>query len=746
MLIAYIGFCLDNQMTEIAITDSQTISNLLNDAYTNRIHNLKRSILLANKALVLSEKAGNTSLIGKSLNQLSLFYMIRGAYKQAVQMAKQAIRCFEELEDERGIADAKYNIAGAYYKTDNYHLGLVYLFDSLIIYRKFDDYHNQARTHKSLGTIYEYFGDRKNAIRAYENAIDAARKVKDINLVSNVYNPLSGIYLKQKKTAKALRIIEQSIAMKTKTGDVRGLAFALYGRGKVYIAMGRFAEAESDLMNAIEIHTNAGEKLGLGMAYHKMGALYIEMQALDKAREFLKKGLSFSSKYNIAITKFKCSYLLYKISKLENKLETSLVYLELYLQQKEAVINTQTLKVIENYELIAKMESMEKGVKLQKERAAIIEKQERAEQAARMKQDFLSTMSHEIRTPLNAVTTITALLTEKADSDDSLLESLKFASNNLLLVINDILDFTKLDTCNIQIEYAPCMIYELLGRIIKTYNSLAHKKNIRLVLKADKNLADCYELDETKLSQILGNLISNAIKFTEQGKVELRVQKISSYKNTDELNFTIADTGSGIKEEHFEDIFESFSQPNSITTRKQGGTGLGLAIVKKLAELYGSTIQIKSSIGAGSEFSFKLKLKSCETPHKSVPKLSGGLKGKTVLLAEDNLINAMVARKLLANWGVISEHAVNGAEAVAKSKNTVFDFILMDIHMPEMNGFDATVNIRDDKNPNAQTPVFALTADITAESNTDYKGYFNGFLRKPIEIERLYDALMQASV
>ncbi|RYU87991.1 tetratricopeptide repeat protein [Mucilaginibacter terrigena] len=734
-------------MEAIAITDSQAITTLLDDAYVNRIHNLKHSIKLANEALLLSRKNDYKILIGKSLNQLSLFYMIRGAYKRSVQMAKQAITYFEDLKDERGVADAKYNIAGAYYKTDNYHLGLIYLFESLATYRKFDDYHNQARTHKSLGTIYEYFGDRKNAIRAYENAIDAARKVKDINLVSNVYNPLSGIYLKQKKTAKALRIIEQSIAMKAKTGDIRGLAFALYGRGKVYTVMGRFQEAENDLKNAIEIHINAGEKLGLGMAYHKMGALYIEMGKLDKARDVLKKGHSFSTKYNIAITKFKCSYLLYRISKMQGKLESSLAYLELYLHQKEAVINTQTLKVIENYELIAKMESMEKEARLQKERAAIMEKQERAEQAARMKQDFLSTMSHEIRTPLNAVTTITSLLTQKAgEREDDLLESLKFASNNLLLVINDILDFTKLDTGKVQIESVPCMFNGLLGRIIKTYNSLAHKKGIQLLLTGDTTLNECYELDETKLSQILGNLISNAIKFTDHGHVKVIVEKVNSAGGFDELKFSVADTGSGISEEFFDEIFESFSQPKSITTRKQGGTGLGLAIVKKLTELYGSEVKVKSTVGVGSVFSFTLKLKPADAPGKIAAKTSAGLQGKTVLLAEDNLINAMVARKLLSNWGIISEHAADGLQAVEKSKTKAFDFILMDIHMPEMNGFDATANIREAQNPNAKTPVFALTADITAEGNKEYKDFFTAFLRKPIEIDRLYEALLQASV
>ena len=731
------------EATGIAVFSA--INQLLDDAYTNRVHNLKYSIKLANEALLLSRKYNEKALIGKSLNQLSLFYMIQGGYKRSVNMAKEAIRFFEELHDDRGIADAKYSIAGVYYKTDNYHLGLICLFDCLKIYRKYEDHHNQARTLKSLGTIYEYFGDPKNAVRSYEAAIESARKVKDLNLVSNAYNPLSGIYLKQWKVEKALRVIQDAISIKSKTGDIRGLAFAFYGRGKIYALTGRLQEAEKDFKNAIEIHINAGEKLGLGRSYQKMGELYIAMGRLDKAKLILQKCLDFSNRYTIAIIRFKCNYLLYQVSKMENDTVKSLEYLELYLHQKEAVINTQTFTVIENYELLTKLESMEKEAKLQKEREAIEEKQKRAEQSARMKQEFLSTMSHEIRTPLNAVTTITSMITAKSAYDEELRESLKSASNNLLLVINDILDFTKLDSGKVEIENRPCAFNDLLGRVIKTYNSLAHKKGIELVLQLGDGLSEGYHLDETKLSQILGNLISNAVKYTDTGNVILQVKKLSAEEDIDTLHFMVRDTGTGIHEEHFEEIFETFSQPKAITTRKQGGSGLGLAIVKKLTGLYGSTVTVKSKIGIGSEFTFDLKLKQARIPGRAVPMSAVGLKGKTVLLAEDNMINAMVARKLLANWGIVSEHAVNGIEAVEKAKLKIFDFILMDIHMPEMNGFDATEQIRLNGGLNKGTPVFALTADITAESNEDYKNYFTGFLRKPIEIDRLYLALLHAT-
>jgi len=720
------------------------VLSLLNRAYSCRVNNLKQSISLAKKALNMSREADVPSLIGKSLTQLSLFYMIRGKYKRAISSANEAISYFQKLGDEQGIADAQYSIAGVYYKTDNYHLGLMHLIDSLVIYRKFNDHHNQARVQKALGTIYEYFGDRKNAIRAYEASIEEAKKVKDQDLIANVYNPLSGIYIKQNKINKATELIEKSIAVKTASGDLRGLAFAIYGRGKINMALQQWEAAEHDFQKALEIHKEMGERLGLGMAYCKLGSLYVKTGQLNKAKHILETALQFSTKYNIIYIKFKCNHQLYRVYKLEKNTERSLEYLENYLNEKESVINAQTLKIIENYELITKVESMKKSSQLAEERALILQNQERAENTARVKQNFLSTMSHEIRTPLNAVITITSLLNERVEpSEKQLLDSLKFASNNLLMIINDILDFTKLDAGKVQLDLRSCSLTALMKCLVEIYRNMAEVKGLEIELTVDKRIANIYELDETKLSQILNNLISNAIKFTNKGTISIDLKHISSQSGCDILRFSVTDTGLGIPAEFYNELFDSFSQPKAVTTRKEGGSGLGLAIVKKLVELHQSQIYFHSELNRGSTFYFDIILKKANHLYKPPVKHLNQLQNKVVLLADDNMINAMVARKLLSNWGISADHAVNGLDAIEMAKNKAFDFILMDIHMPEMNGFDATVHIRN--NLNITTPIFALTADITAENHEEYTSYFTGFLRKPIEIDKLYDALLGVS-
>lgn len=534
--------------------------------------------------------------------------------------------------------------------------------------------------------------------------------------------------------------------MKIKTGDTRGMAFSLYGRGKVFLKQKKYPLAEVDLKESLEIQLNVGDRLGTGMAYHRLGVLYMEMGHLEMAKSIIRTALSFSNTYNIVIIKFKCNHLLYQIYKLENNPVKALEYLELYLAQKEGVINTQTLKIIENYDLITKMESLEKEAKMQKETALIIEKKDRAEQSARVKQDFLSTMSHEIRTPLNAVITISAMLKDKSDEEEQqLLDALRFASNSLLAIINDILDFTKLDTGKVEIENRPCNFIRLLQNIKQTYKNLAIKKGLALDLKIDEQIASAYECDELKIAQIIGNLVGNAIKYTDTGHVLLEINLISEGSELDTIRFTVTDTGVGIPENYWDQMFDSFSQPKSITTRKQGGSGLGLAIVKKLVALHGSEVNFQSTMGKGSVFYFDVKLKKCTAPPTVNAQRSVQLKNKTVLLAEDNMINAMVATKLLSNWGITTSHAKNGLEAVELAKEITFDYILMDIHMPEMNGFDAAYQIRNHQNPNTKTPIFALTADITAELEKEYTGYFNDFLRKPIEINKLYAALAAAA-
>jgi signal transduction histidine kinase/ActR/RegA family two-component response regulator len=733
-------------MTQLSLSQIEAkILGLLDEAFAIRVNNLKQSIVFTLEALELSKQICNQSLIAKSFSRLAFYYMIQGDYKQSIALANNAEAIYELLDDEVGLADAKYTIASIYYKSDNLQQGLKYLLECLVIFTKHNDYLSKAKAYKSLGVIYEYFGDVDSAREVYKSAIEAAEKIADVNMMTNVYNPLSGLYLNEGKVEEAMNLIQKSIGLKTESEDIRGLAFAYYGRGKVYAKTRDYQLAENDYKKAIDIHIQMGEKLGQGIAFQKLAVLYFEQERFEDSKEFAFKALEFSIIYKSRMVKTKASYLLYEIFKKQQNLQDALTYLEVHHTELQANVHSQTFQIIDSYKMIHNMAAKALEDKLDVEKNEILEKKNKAELLAKAKQDFLSNMSHEIRTPLNAVTTITTLLKERADKEDQqLLESLKFSSNNLMLLINDILDFTKLETDKIQLENRPANIKDLLSNIKNTYESLAKEKGLELTLDVDDKIGEVFEIDEMKLAQILGNLINNAIKFTEKGSVGVAVKYIDSTIDAAILKFNVTDTGIGIPEDFLGEIFDTFTQPKSVTTKKQSGSGLGLAIVKKLTALYGSEVTIQTQIGKGSTFSFELVLKIADKKVVSYQKINLQLNELKVLLVEDNKINMLVATKLLSRWGVLADCAVNGNDALEKAIQKKYDIILMDIHMPELNGYDATKQLRKSNSVNRSTPIYAFTADVVANVQTEYVQYFDGFLRKPIEVDELYATLSSA--
>ncbi|WP_452598886.1 tetratricopeptide repeat protein, partial [Pontimicrobium sp. MEBiC01747] len=583
-------------MTIKNLQSTDTIKLLLEDAYYERTSNIENSIKTANRALKMSKALGNNVYIGKSLNQLALYHMIISDFEQSKNYSKEAISYFSPINDEQGIADANYSIGSIHYKTNNYHVGLKYLLESLRIYRKYNDFPSQSKVEKAIGTIYEYMGDHDNAFKSYKSSIKIARKIPDLNLETNVCNNLSGLLLKKKRPKYAMQVIEHSIKSKKLTNDIRGLGFAIYGRGKVFFAIQEYEKAKADFLTAINIHKDTIENLGASMGLHKLGVLYYKLGRLEEAIDVLEESLQLSLKYNISMIKIKNYHILYLIYKQNGNTEKALKYLEIYLSEKEAVINTQTLKVMEDYDLINKMNKLENEAELQRVKQKNIDKKNRAEKrSVALKQQFLSIMSHEIRTPLNAITTIVSILEKKVKGENKeLLDSLQFASNNLINIVNDILDFTKLDSRKAKLELDNSNLYKLCNKIANLHLNVAQSKGLDIVLENNISENQNYLIDETKMTQILSNLINNAIKFTDKGGVTISAELIEEQESYDVIKLSVKDTGEGILEKDITEIFESFSQVKPIMTRKQGGTGLGLAIVKRLVKLHGSQIKVKS--------------------------------------------------------------------------------------------------------------------------------------------------------
>jgi PAS domain S-box-containing protein len=379
---------------------------------------------------------------------------------------------------------------------------------------------------------------------------------------------------------------------------------------------------------------------------------------------------------------------------------------------------------------------------------ALQEAKVKAEEATKAKTQFLSMMSHEIRTPLNGILGITNILLSENPRQDQLenLNLLKFSGENLLSIINDILDFSKVESGKMVLEHIQFNLRELVDQTVRLLHDRAIRNGLDLRMNLDNDIPAFVMGDPVRLGQVLNNLLGNAIKFTERGFVEISIQVVERNEDRHHLRISIKDTGIGIPEDKLDTVFERFSQASPDTMRKYGGTGLGLSITKKILQLMDSEIHLTSRLGQGSEFSFDITFTESAEPITKIPetvehiKLSGN-----ILLVEDNNVNQAVARKFLSKWGFTIVVAENGAEAVKAATSKAFDLILMDLHMPVMDGYEATRKIRSMGTLYFHdVPIIALTADVSREIKSNVKSSgMTDILEKPFKPGELYDILQK---
>ena len=375
---------------------------------------------------------------------------------------------------------------------------------------------------------------------------------------------------------------------------------------------------------------------------------------------------------------------------------------------------------------------------------------EKAEQASLVKSQFLSVMSHEIRTPMNAVIGLSHFLMEENPRPDQLenLKTLQFSAENLMALINDILDYNKIDSGKVELERTTFDLRNVVHRIVHSHSFQANEKNLRLSCEIDEAIPETLIGDPLRLGQVINNLVSNSVKFTEKGFVRISISRENVKNGKTEIKFRFEDSGIGIPDSKKKSIFEAFTQASSSTTRKYGGTGLGLAIVKRLVELYGGNITLSDRTGGGSVFEFLIPFDEVIQPklvsENSFSSSSKSLEKASILVAEDNVVNQILIRKFLTKWNAGQLFiAGDGKEALEIFEQHSFDLVLLDLQMPELDGFEVANSIRKNMDQKkSQIPILALTAasynEVKEELN---QAGFDDFIPKPFSPEVLYEKI-----
>ncbi|MCX6249841.1 MAG: tetratricopeptide repeat protein [Bacteroidetes bacterium] len=730
------------------------------------------------QSLKINEETGNKSGITSSLNRLGLIYYSLSEYAKALDYYQKSLRMARESGDNTAMQDVMINLGDIYQKQHDYPKTLDYFNQALKINQAIGNKTGCARALNAIGYVYRLKKDFVKTHQYSEEAVKYYESDGNKQAMAAELEDIGDLYRQEAEYPKALKYLFKALRLQKELNDKRSVSYN-YGviaytyfliatdRNKTILnklfAGNKPAAIKRSLTyvdSSVAIQKELGDLYLLQDTYISTSQCLEQIGDYKGALEFYKNYITIrDSVFNLEKDK-KLTQLSMKFEfdkkqatdSLQHAVENNLNQLRLQKQKTftyagfigMALVAFLLFVVFRNYN-----NQRKSNLRLHAAQKEILEQKERAEQSEKFKQQFLANMSHEIRTPMNAVMGMTNLLIDKDPRSDQqhYLEGIKKSSDILLHIINDILDLSKIESGKMELEKTDFSLRQTIEQVIVTLRHKADEKGLYLLSDIDGRIPDVLIGDPVRLNQIILNLAGNAIKFTEKGSVQIKgILASGDPSSVMNIRFLVIDTGIGIPEDKLETVFESFRQVNASDTRKYGGTGLGLSISRQLVELYGGEIKIESVEGAGTTFSFALNFQTGSAErllqHTSSQANMDGriLNGLKILIADDNEYNRIVAYDTLKSKADVEiESASNGHEAIELLKLHDFDVVLMDVQMPEMNGFEATRLIRTNlPSPKKDIPIIALTASVLrTDLDKCRQAGMNSYIPKPFNASQL---------
>lgn len=722
------------------------------------------STLLVGHAQQINDADLNEVTLGEKIDQAKNLEK-RGDYIGALNNLESALDIASKLEDKKKIGVIYTKIGKLQFLTNESDKAMSNLNKAISIQREENDAINLGLTYNLRGVMHSNLEEYDAALSYFSNASENFNNPNAERYQADVLLNEAIVYIKQEKYDIALVKLERVIVIAKKFDLDKIISNA-------YIKSAEINQIKKNSSLALE-QANLGLSKAesenfvnvRNQAYHILSEIYQSQNDYQSANEYLNEHIRLSDSIlqisrNELDPEIKAKYIIAYQKGINEQLsdqpteasdDESLERIATILSiSLITILSLLTLSLYKNNNIRLRTNNM-----LQVKNDELIAAKEKAELASKTKANLLSTVTHELRTPLYAVTGLTNLLLDEEPKPKQVqhLKSLKFSVDYLLTFINDILQINKIEANKVELDPEEFNLKTKIENVVAALQNSAKDNNTSIHLDYEKDLPELYHGDHLKISQILINLLGNAIKFTKVGDIWVRVKAGFITKTNYVVNFEIEDNGIGISKEKQENMFESFSQGSIQINRKYGGTGLGLSIVKGLIKILNGKIWLKSQLGKGTSFFFELPLTLADTKKKTADKKSEhvenikalDLENIKILIVEDNKINQMITKKILTKMGLSCDVVDNGEDAVEHVKNIEYSIVLMDIHMPGISGLEATKRIRTfDK----ELTIFALTAVTLEDKMHEFdEAGFDDIISKPFKQEtfekKLYEALSE---